>query len=54
MLRALLGWAQRADWRRFQRAITRLAAVSLQSASLRSVMTGWLHVAVETQVTSEL
>ena len=53
MLRALLGWAQRADWRRFQRVITRFAAGSLQSARLRRVMTYWLHLAVETQVTTD-
>ena len=50
MLRALLGWAQRADWRRFQRAITRLAAGALQSATQRRIVIGWLQLVMGTQV----
>ena len=50
MLRALLGWAQRADWRRFQDAITRLAAESLRAARLRRALAAWQDVAAASQV----
>jgi len=50
MLRALLGWAQRADWRRFQNAITRLAAESLRSARLRRMLSAWQDRAAASQV----
>ena len=50
MLRALLGWAQHADWRRFQRAIGRLAAGSLQTARLRRIVMAWQHLAAAGQV----
>jgi len=52
MLRALLGWAQHADWRRFQDAITRLAGESLRSARLRRIIAAWQGLAAASQVSS--
>jgi len=52
MLRALLGWAQRVDWRRFQDAVTRLATESLRSSRLRRTVTAWQDLAAASQVSS--